>query len=67
MSDERPKFGRDGYPADKPMFPPLAYSFLRQAAAEARADSRRYWQQNDKRFPVLPVYWGKKPNGGGTT
>jgi hypothetical protein len=28
-----------------------AYSFLFEAAAQARQDSQRYWQANDERFP----------------
>jgi len=30
------------------------YSFTEQVAAEARAASRKYWANNDKRFPVHP-------------
>jgi len=44
-------------------FPP--YSFLEQAAAEARAESRRYWQKGgaaDRASPVHPQKWWKVPN-----
>lgn len=39
-------------------FPP--YSFFEEAAAEARAASRRYWAKGgeaDRRFPVRKTYW----------
>ncbi len=40
------------------------YSFLEQAAAEAREESRRYWAANDKRFPKQePSFWPTTPEG----
>lgn len=38
--------------------PPLPYSFAAEAAAEARAISRRYWAKGgeaDRRFPPRPT------------
>lgn len=38
--------------------PPLPYSFAAEAAAEARALSRRYWAKGgeaDRRFPQRPT------------
>jgi hypothetical protein len=46
MTDERK---RSSTPHWEPGFP--EYSWLMEAAAIGRAESRRYWQQNDERHP----------------
>jgi hypothetical protein len=33
------------------------YSFLEQAAEEARKESRRYWASADKEHPMQPMPW----------
>ena len=38
----------------------INYSFLEQAAAEARAESRKYWAKGgeaDRKYPVHPCRW----------
>ena len=46
-----------------------AYSFLEQAAAEARKASRRYWAKGgaaDRRYPRQPIpWWPEAPAAGG--
>jgi hypothetical protein len=48
---------------------PLPYSFAAEAAAEARAASRRYWAPDgeaDRKYPVhkdVERWWKLKPQG----
>jgi len=44
--------------------PPPDYPWLEEAAAEARAASRKYWQKGgeaDRKHPVIKAKWWKIP------